>query len=105
MKTYQLGFIKANHSRVSLDTSREIVYNFQSFALDCDPVFLSTSELGFGVASLSHFCYLCIKAEDVSELKSDIDYCLIRAEKSNTPLRHEVCFCVSYFLGTCFEVC
>ena len=85
--------------------SGDTVYNFQSLtALECDAFFSSTNALGFGTVTMSHFCYLCITAKDVPELKSDIGYCLTRAERSATAQRHEITFCVSYCLGTCIEV-
>lgn len=102
---YQLGFAKAKHSDVSFSASGNIVHNFQPLTpLECDAIFSSTNEVGFGTATMSHFCYLCITAKDLPEVKSDIGYCLTRAERSATAQRQEVHFCVSYSLGTCIEV-
>ena len=104
-KKYQLGFAKANHRKISYNNAGNAEYNFQPLTpLECNAVFSSTNELGFGTVTMSHFCYLCITAKNTSELKSDISYCLTRAERPATARRHEVCFCVSYYLGTCIEV-
>jgi hypothetical protein len=102
---YQLGFTKANHRNISYNKTGDAMYSFQPLtSLECVAIFSSTNELGFGTATMSHFCYLCITAKNKSELKSDIGYCLTRAQRPATALRHEVCFCVSYCLGTCIEV-
>ncbi len=104
-KGYQLGFAKANHRNISYNKTGNAVYNFQPLpSSECNVIFSSTNELGFGTATMSHFCYLCITATNMPELKSDIGYCLTRAQRPVTVRRHEVCFCVSYCLGTCIEV-
>jgi hypothetical protein len=104
-KEYQLGFAKANHRNISHNNTGDAEYNFQPLiSSECDAVFSSTSELSFGTATMNHFCYLCITAKNTPELKSDIGYCLTRAQRPATARRHEVCFCVSYCLGTCIEV-
>ena len=104
-KKYQLGFAKANHRNMSYNNAGDAEYNFQPLTpLECNTMFSSTNEFSFGTATMSHFCYLCITAKNIPELKSDIGYCLTRAERPATARRHEVCFCVSYCLGTCIEV-
>ncbi|MCG8620809.1 MAG: hypothetical protein MJE68_02255, partial [Proteobacteria bacterium] len=104
-KKYQLGFAKANHRKISYNKSGDAEYNFQPLAsLECNAIFSSTNELSFGTATMSHFCYLCIAAKDTPELKSDICYCLTRAERPASARRHEIFFCVSYYLPTCIEV-
>ena len=104
-KGYQLGFAKANHRKISYNNTGNAEYNFQPLtSLECDAIFSSSNELGFGTATMSHFCYLCITAKNTPELKSDIGYCLKRAERLATARRHEIYFCVSYCLGTCIEV-
>ena len=105
VKKYQLGFAKANHWKISYNNTGDAEYSFQPLSsLECDVVFSSTDELDFGTATMNHFCYLCITAKNTPELKSDISYCLTRAERPASVQRHEIFFCASYYLGTCIEV-
>ena len=99
---YNIGFVKASHNNYAFSSSGKMSYKFQECEGQVE--LISMGDQNYGVLETSHFCYLCMEAENIPNITMDMNYCLTRVESYISPPRQEIYFCASYFLPTCLQV-